>query len=484
MSKDKANALERRAWILVVLLTAASLGIIWTVFVTSTVGERARTQARETDSLERESRIFSSGLGQILKDSRLSLEVLANHVENHPELNPVTDDALLSLIQVFQTRGQDMTELRAADRRGNLYFFDGTGRKTGISVSDRDYFRRQVPYPGLGFYIDRPFVSRVSGSWALGLSLALPPNSGSLCVIFESLAFSHLDKLIDTLSESPGEIITVFRSDGACLYQSPLPNEFPGKAEPNPLPAIEATPNTFGLLVGPKLRAYQRIEELPLWVVVSRPQSAITGDWEGIVLRQMLWVSLLTVMILASAIGLLVSLRRLKSIREAQAELARTDALTGLVNRRAFLERCAFEQLRVERQPAPLSLALLDVDHFKQVNDRFGHQAGDKALKDFARAVLRTTRVTDAVARTGGEEFAVLMPGTDGKAALDIAERVRNEVSTIALPEGRLTTSIGVALWDGKESFEAWYRRADQALYRAKNSGRNRVEAALPSDPS
>jgi diguanylate cyclase (GGDEF)-like protein len=480
MGKDKARVLERWTWILVTVLTLASLGIIWTVFVTSTLGERLRTSNRETESLQRESRIFASGLGRILDDSRLALEVLVNHVEAHPKLNPLTDPEVLSLVRLFGNQNQDVADLRVADQSGQVSFI-GTAEKTPVSIADRDYFRVQTPYPGVGFFIDRPVFSRVAQWWTLGLSLALPPNAGSLAMVYASLEFSRLDRLINSLNETRGEIIRIYRNDGILLYQYPLSAGFPHPDEPNPLAGIDVGRATSGLLEGTNLTAFQRTENLPVWVVVSRPQSALAGDWEWWVLAQLLWVSLLTLLILSSAVGLVLLLDRLRTIHRAQAELARIDPLTGLINRRAFLERCTLERSRVERQAGPLSLALLDLDNFKEVNDRFGHQAGDQALQEFAKALQKTMRSTDALSRTGGEEFAVLMPGTDGKAAREIAERIRTEVATIALPKGRLTTSIGVALWDGAETFEAWYRRADQALYRAKDAGRNRVESALPS---
>lgn len=479
MAKDKARALERWTGILVMILTLAGLGIIWTVFLTSTLGEKLKNSNRESEALQREARIFASSLSQVLEDSRLGLEAVATYVETHRDKNLLNDPGLLALARVFQKGNQMIGDLRLADRAGKLFILDGK-LNVNVSVADRDYFRVQKPYPGAGFFIDRPVISRVSQWWTLVLSEALVPNAGELSVVMASLEFSRLDNLVNSFTETRGDTIRTYRSDGALLYEYPLEAGFPRIAEGNPLKAMAATGTTAGTLPGNPLRAFQRLEDSGLWVVIDRPASTRTGESEWWFWEQLLWVCLLTGVILTAAIGLVVLLARLKAIRLAQAELARIDPLTGLVNRRAFLERCSQERSRVERQKGPLSLALLDLDHFKEVNDRFGHQAGDQALRDFAKALVRTMRSTDALARTGGEEFAVLMPGTDGKTALEIAERIRAEVSTIALTEGRLTTSIGVAPWDGIESFEGWYHRADQALYRAKNSGRNRVELAAP----
>jgi diguanylate cyclase (GGDEF)-like protein len=479
MAKDKSNVLERWTWILVVILTAASLGIIWSVFLSSTLGEQLRINARQAENLQREARIFASGLGRILNDGRLSLAVLANQIPAHPHLNPLKDREVLSLAHLLSDINHDLASFKVADRWGRLYLLDGSGTATGISVADRDYFQAQVPYPGRGFFLGKPVVSRLTAQWTLDLSVPVAPNPANLTVVIVSLDFHRMDRLADSLAERLGEVIEIFGHDGSLLYQYPVQPGFPDKGGRTPIQSILATGISSGFLQDSRVYSYQRTEDLPVWVVVSRSLTSLTGQWELMLVGQGLWVLLLTVLIVASAIGLFLLTRRLRRIRLAQAELARIDPLTGLLNRRAFLERCALERSRVSRQASPLSLALLDLDHFKRVNDLYGHQAGDQALHGFAKAVVRAMRSTDAVARTGGEEFAVLMPGTDRELAMEISERIRAEVSTVKLPQGNLTTSIGVASWDGEETFENWFRRADQALYRAKSSGRDRVEAAL-----
>ena len=479
MGKDKARVLERWTWILVFVLTLAGLGIIWTVFLTTTLGEREKSAIRETEDLQREARIFSSGLGRMIDDSRLALEVLVNQVEFHRDRNPLGDPGIISLIQFFHSRNKNIGDLRLADRSGRLHLFESAA-PSSFTVADRDYFRVQNPYPGHGFFIDRPILSRLTQRWTLILSEPLAPNPGDLTVALASVDFRRLDTLVGSLTQSRGDVIRVFRDDGALLYEYPLPTGFPQDGKSSQAAAILASENSTALVKGDRLTAFHRVDNLPLWVAMERPPTSLGGASEWWPWQQLLWVGLLTLVILASAIGLVRLLGSLRSIRLAQAELARIDPLTGLINRRAFLERCTQERSRVERNPGPLSLALLDLDRFKEVNDKFGHPAGDQALREFAKALVRTMRSTDALARTGGEEFAILMPQTDGKSAMEIAERIRAEVATITLPKGRLTTSIGVAVSDGVETFESWYRRADQALYRAKNGGRNRVEAALP----
>jgi diguanylate cyclase (GGDEF)-like protein/PAS domain S-box-containing protein len=151
---------------------------------------------------------------------------------------------------------------------------------------------------------------------------------------------------------------------------------------------------------------------------------------------------------------------------------ARTDQLTGLANRRAWDEELPRELARAARAGQPLSLAIIDLDRFKVYNDTHGHPAGDRLLRSVAAAWTERLRLTDVLARYGGEEFAVLLPGCDPAAAELVAETLR-----CAVP-GPETCSIGLVTWDGEESDDALFARADAALYRAKDSGRDRVVAA------
>ena len=150
--------------------------------------------------------------------------------------------------------------------------------------------------------------------------------------------------------------------------------------------------------------------------------------------------------------------------------LARTDSLTGVPNRRAWDEELPRELARAARSGQPVCVALLDLDHFKAYNDRHGHQAGDRFLKEAAAAWQAVVRKTDMVTRYGGEEFAILLPDCDLEDAMEIADRLRT-----AQPEG--TCSLGIAQWDGREDVTALVARADRALYAAKEAGRNRVRA-------
>lgn len=160
-------------------------------------------------------------------------------------------------------------------------------------------------------------------------------------------------------------------------------------------------------------------------------------------------------------------------------KLATVDALTGLFNRRAFMDLAGREIARVRRLKSPYAVLMLDLDLFKRVNDDYGHQAGDQVLADFAAVAMHSVRTEDLVGRYGGEEFCILLPGAAMPQAMVIAERLRMAVSQRPLGNlPRITTvSIGVAACSEASavSLDAAINRADEALYRAKHEGRDRV---------
>ncbi|MBL0029542.1 MAG: GGDEF domain-containing protein [Rhodanobacteraceae bacterium] len=186
-----------------------------------------------------------------------------------------------------------------------------------------------------------------------------------------------------------------------------------------------------------------------------------------------------TLTLSAPAIGLLLLLLDLMRARNDAAH----DGLTGLANRRSAMARLAAEIAQAQRRKQSLALLALDLDHFKQVNDRHGHAAGDRVLIEFAATLRDSLRQGDLGARVGGEEFIAILPQTDREAAAIVAERIRErcEALQVRRDDGvviRFTISIGLAMLDGSDVTGSLLARADVALYRAKREGRNRVALA------
>jgi len=173
---------------------------------------------------------------------------------------------------------------------------------------------------------------------------------------------------------------------------------------------------------------------------------------------------------------------RSKHLQDLLITYAHIDPLTGLGNRRALMERMQQEWSRIERHGGGLAFVMADIDHFKQINDTYGHNIGDRMLCAVAEVLLLECRGSDFPARYGGEEFAILVPEATAETAGQLAERCRQGIGEIALRAGdatiTTTASFGVADLDGAESGEELVQAADRALYEAKARGRNRVKLA------
>jgi diguanylate cyclase (GGDEF)-like protein/PAS domain S-box-containing protein len=188
--------------------------------------------------------------------------------------------------------------------------------------------------------------------------------------------------------------------------------------------------------------------------------------------------------------GIMKDVTQQKHDRAELERLARFDALTGLLNRRSIMEKLAEWISHERRYKGRLSVAMLDIDHFKRVNDLHGHLVGDHVLADVASMVQQSVRLTDFVGRYGGEEFLVILPRTDAAGAATAAERIRASLQSLPIMNdargkpSRVTASIGVAEWRVEDNEDTLVGRADAALYVAKKAGRNRVEVASHTGPS
>lgn len=225
----------------------------------------------------------------------------------------------------------------------------------------------------------------------------------------------------------------------------------------------------------------------------SRPEYCNTVDH-----RWLLFIMGLGLLLALVAVGLLwlfnrrliaeiqarmASLERLKLAKDAAMEIAYTDELSGMGNRRAFFERGADMMTLANSDRTLVSMIVIDIDHFKRINDEYGHLVGDEAIRVIAGVILSMSRATDIQGRIGGEEFALMLPHTDLKGGIELAERMRAaiEKTPIDATSGQIsmTASFGVSSCsDFKEEINDLVQRADQALYQAKHAGRNQVASS------
>lgn len=181
----------------------------------------------------------------------------------------------------------------------------------------------------------------------------------------------------------------------------------------------------------------------------------------------------ITLLLTSNGFVLMIKERTDEQIRQ----LAMKDSLTGIWNRGYIEEAAKQEMARLQSYAHPVSLIMMDLDYFKQINDKLGHGAGDIALKEFCAVVQDCIRTTDLLGRWGGEEFLLLLPNSDFANVAPLAERIRSAIEQFPFSNGlNITASFGLAVCQSTDSWDTLLERTDQALYRAKAAGRNRVE--------
>ncbi|MGH8464094.1 MAG: diguanylate cyclase, partial [Pseudomonas sp.] len=234
-----------------------------------------------------------------------------------------------------------------------------------------------------------------------------------------------------------------------------------------------------------RLFTFARVADLPLIVIVARSSDEVYASWRRTALLVGAATSVLCIGILWLTLLLGRELRRRHIAEQGLATLAATDSLTGLANRRRLDQVLRQEWARSQRNARPLSVLMIDVDHFKAFNERHGHPGGDDALRQVAAAIDNSIRrPADLAARYGGEEFLVVLPETDLQGAQLLAERIRRNVEALphyADDSQPVTVSVGIGCYtpNAQQDLATLLGSADDALYRAKRNGRNRVETAV-----
>jgi diguanylate cyclase (GGDEF)-like protein len=359
-----------------------------------------------------------------------------------------------------------------------------------LNVADAPYFTAHKESHNVGLYISRPYKSKIRiGDYSIAFSRRLFHDDGRFAgVVMASMPLSSINNVLKEVSLGQQGAINLFRGDGVLLTRYPFDEKQIDQGfghSPHVQRLLQQHSGTFDS-TSPidgiqRIISFQRLDRFPLVVTVALSVDEVLSAWK----RKALVLSTMTGALCFAVVGLTVlfqrELRRRKKAETKLRRIARTDDLTGLLNRRGFRENFEREWRQAIRSGSHLSLLYIDVDFFKNFNDRYGHSEGDEVLRKIARALeANIRRPRDIAARHGGEEFAVVLPETDKTGAQIIAESIRQAVIALSIahdesPFQIVTASIGVASARPSRGdvSEQLLIEADTALYGAKAAGRN-----------
>jgi diguanylate cyclase (GGDEF)-like protein len=374
--------------------------------------------------------------------------------------------------------------------------------------ADREYFQYHRDHTGRGLHIGAPIRSRSTGKWVLPISRRIDRPDGSFGgVALGAIEIDFFADLYDRFEVGQEGVILLALDNGVVIYRRPFLEKLIGQdvaagpifqtyRQQGPVGTAMLRSRVDGVV---RLYSYRHLGSLPLLVATAQAKDEILAEWQQSTL--MMTGGTMIVVVLLVGVGarlvrqimirdqledeLVIAKEHLQERNQELTVLATRDVLTGIANRRHFEDVLQLELARAARTGAAVSLVLIDVDFFKKYNDRYGHVTGDACLREVA-AILREglARPTDLVARYGGEEFAVVLPGTGAVGARYVAERLRQAVLELGIdhpdnPVGSVTISAGAATFHGSPGEtiapDDFVSRADALLYRAKDTGRNRV---------
>jgi diguanylate cyclase (GGDEF)-like protein len=468
---------------------AALLGLLLLLVGQSILKSRHQHEEQAVIETSSVARVLESDLSGLVDKVKLALHTVATEQERR--LARVGGDPRATYQYVASIRANlpEVEAILLSDAEGAIAFAGDFAMEPEPAVGGERYFTRLRDECVSGIVISEPHRNGSKGSRAIDIARRIEFPDGRLAGA--AIARVPVDRLVKLLAAvdvgSDGSVVLRGESLGMIARHPPAKAGADGLPPPDQLRDLVARGEISGWFRAhsrtdgiERVYSYYKVDGYPLHVTVGRATAEYLSHWR----RDMGVVALLAAALFAVTIGSTLMVdrawrrqRRAARLLESQAH---TDVLTGLANRRHFFESAEAELARAKRYAIPLSLLMLDIDHFKEVNDAHGHRTGDRVLQQLARTCLEVLRTVDVVGRVGGEEFAVLLPETALEGAVEVAERLRQAIAEaeVARDEGvplRITVSIGVATLDDNANLDTLMSRADAALYDAKHHGRDRV---------
>ena len=504
LNQQKLIHLRNRSLTLLLGISVFIISVI--ILLTSIAIVQGRANARSELS------IVASNLTSVLvfditnavRQIDLGLLSVLDEISRQQRAGQRDDQSILGLISREDSRHSESVGFRVFGSDGRLRYGVSNVVNRNVDISQREEFRQLRATPDAKLIVTPPFKGPVTNEWLIATVRRITNPDGSFGgAIYSAIPIRHFVQEFSVLKLGPGGSVALYHT--SFLLAARYPELKVGTSTiSEQLRAIivsgleDTNFENISPVDGVRRTGHARkVGELPYYISIAFADDDWLAEWRqsrnhmillsatliGIVLIGMAIIHRTLSHWQQSVLALAESEERILvqvALEERLREVARTDPLTELFNRRAFMEAIEIEFLRFKRLGLNAALLMIDIDYFKQVNDRYGHEAGDRALASFTKILKIVTRSIDLPTRFGGDEFVVLLVNTDLSRAVEIAERIREAVfqTVVPSPEGEFgfTVSIGVtAFVSGDESFSEVIRRADQGMYRAKELGRNKV---------
>lgn len=496
MSPPRVRSLPARPELFLILGSGLTVVLIVVIVAVLLIREHASTLQAATRSTTNIAQLINADVLRNVELYDLALKGLIA-ARQREDLAQVSAN-IQHLVQFdLSTAAPFKGEVLLLDANGTVIADSSTLQPTPRNFANRDYFQVHTKDAQAGLYISRPFKIHCDCDqvWRMAFSRRVSgPNGEFAGVAVATMRLAYFDQLFNTVTIGNGSSVNLLNNQGFLLAQQPLlESDMIDKdlsERPNFKRILREGSGTFQAISAisgtERLYTFTNVGELPLIVVVALSSQDVFARWQRAALLTSGATGILCIGLLWLTWMLRRELRRRYRAERVLSELAAVDALTGLANRRILDERLRLEWDRAQRSLEPLTVLMIDVDHFKAFNDRHGHHGGDAALRTVAQVIgANIRRPADLAARYGGEEFAVVLPHTDAKGAWVIAEHIRSSIEHLPRVAGDaqpITASIGMSTWDKRSrlSLEALLLSADQALYEAKHRGRNRIVEAQP----
>jgi len=429
---------------------------------------------------------------QIFTLLRVTLQAADRWVTKHPRSDPSHDPEFVELIDGFRRSSGGRVDIRMVTRDNKLAYAPYRADAAATDVADREYVTAQKDLQRNGFHIAAPVFGRVDKKWGIPVSVPVSTAQGRVAILFGVIDVESLFKPRSDGFESSGVTLTWIRDDGTLLARRPLEPRIMGVSVVETADWREHLSQwRSGVFISEKspvdgrakLLAFSHLDDYPVTVLITVSLDDVLLPWQ----RQTTML-LVFALALTAAIGV-ITYRLIRAVNVGEKAsvdlehanhelmvLSVTDKLTQVFNRVKLDEVLRAEMNRASRYGTPLSVALVDLDFFKQVNDAFGHAVGDDVLIRIADILRGNIRAEDTVGRWGGEEFMIILPQTEPDQATAVAEKIREAIASENFPHvGKQTASFGVTGFIQGDTEITILARTDRALYSAKSKGRNRV---------